>query len=497
MLPHDTSIKSIFHPERWGLPCEAIDSLTTQYRLFFERFRGCFRTQTHNGWHHAWTYLKGLLLLPSHRTFANIARRVLGIKHDGQNLQQFMSDSPWDGQEIFSQIQDELKADAKLHHGCLLLDDSGDKCEGAQKAGAARQYIGRLGKQDNGVVGVSLSYYHHQQRLWSMVDAELFIPESWFKQESEDKRKRCGIPDEREYLKKPELGLQMIEKAKARGLNFEAVCTDSIYGRDRTFRRKLRDQKILYMADTVGNNKVYLRKPKVGVPKAKGGRGRKPTRKRPLSKSRSIASVPRDIKLDWKDVFVRYGERGEQRYQCTAKRVWTYHEEKLCREWLFIWKYPDGSYKYSMSNAIHQANLEKLAFWRAARYFVERDYQDAKSEAGWDELEARKYLAWCHHTALCALALWFVSCLKLDWKEQWPQDESLKSEFGIEQLPELSMANIRELLQAVMPLHQLSPREASVLVAMHLANRSLSTASRRKKQKAKGQTSSPEFDDSS
>ena len=34
---------------------------------------------------------------------------------------------------------------------------------------------------------------------------------------------------------------------------------------------------------------------------------------------------------------------------------------------------------------------------------------DAKSEAGWDELVARKYRAWIHHTALDALALWFVA----------------------------------------------------------------------------------------
>jgi len=40
---------------------------------------------------------------------------------------------------------------------------------------------------------------------------------------------------------------------------------------------------------------------------------------------------------------------------------------------------------------------------------IERTFQDAKSEAGWDELVARKYRAWMHHTALDALALWVVA----------------------------------------------------------------------------------------
>ena len=179
---------------------------------------------------------------------------------------------------------------------------------------------------------------------------------------------------------------------------------------------------------------------------------------------------------------MRHSERGELVYECAAKRVWTFDKGKLHREWLFIWKRSDGTYRYSMSNGDRQETLEELAFLRAARYFVERDYENAKSEAGWDELQAQKYRAWCHHTALCALCLWFVVCLKLDWNKKWPKDERLLGEFGIEQLPELSMANIKELLRAVMPLKQLSPREATDLVLQHLINRSRSTASKTRKQ---------------
>jgi SRSO17 transposase len=38
----------------------------------------------------------------------------------------------------------------------LTLDESGDERAGAKSAGAARQYLGRLGKVEMGQVGVAL-----------------------------------------------------------------------------------------------------------------------------------------------------------------------------------------------------------------------------------------------------------------------------------------------------------------------------------------------------
>jgi hypothetical protein len=56
-------------------------------------------------------------------------------------------------------------------------------------------------------------------------------------------------------------------------------------------------------------------------------------------------------------------------------------------------------------------------------------------------------------------------------------------------LPDLSVANVRELLQAVMPLPQLSQDQATRLVVKHLVKRSRSTRSRLKAQrKQRGQT---------
>jgi hypothetical protein len=52
-------------------------------------------------------------------------------------------------------------------------------------------------------------------------------------------------------------------------------------------------------------------------------------------------------------------------------------------------------------------------------------------------------------------------------------------------LPALSVANIRELLIATMPLPELSPDQATHLVVKHFVNRSRSSGSRHKSQRKK------------
>ncbi len=58
-----------------------------------------------------------------------------------------------------------------------------------------------------------------------------------------------------------------------------------------------------------------------------------------------------------------------------------------------------------LSNAPSDTPLSKLALWRFEIYVAERIFQDAMSEGGWDELVARKYRVWMHHTALDALVV--------------------------------------------------------------------------------------------
>lgn len=117
------------------------------------------------------------------------------------------------------------------------------------------------------------------------------------------------------------------------------------------------------------------------------------------------------------------------------------------------------------------------------RHFVEQANQDAKSKTGWAELQTQKYRAWEHHLAMTILATWFIAQTKHEWALTYRRDPELAQQLELDVLPALSVANVRELLQATMPLPQLSPEQATQLVVKHLVNRSRSTQSRLRAQR--------------
>jgi hypothetical protein len=78
---------------------------------------------------------------------------------------------------------------------------------------------------------------------------------------------------------------------------------------------------------------------------------------------------------------------------------------------------------------------------------------------------------------------WFVAQTKFEWAQHYPRDPALRSQFNTEVLPALSVANVRELLRAVMPLKQLTEEQAPERVIEHLLNRTRLRKSRIKKQR--------------
>ncbi len=480
----DSNASELLDAQRWGLPAAAGDNLAERLRRVWSRFRDCFTTKTRHTSEYAWIYLRGVLTMDTDRNVANIARRVIDLDDDGQTLQQFMSDSPWSGAAVCAQIQREIRQRPALQGGLLTLDDSGEERAGDQSAGAARQSLGRLGKVELGQVGVALGY--DTEGLWAMGDAALYRPEVWCDDAHAAVRRRGHIPAERPCATKQALGLAMMRRAKANGLPWEAVSCDSWYGRDGQVRADLDAEGVIYMADIPVDMQVSLEPPVVGVPATPPGkRGRPRSRPRVLS-----ATMPVDVRalgarpeMPWQPVAIRHTERGRLTYACTARRVWTRTPAKVVRDaWLCIRREPDSTVSSALSNARPDTPLAQLARWRGERYFAERIFQDSKSEGGWDELVARKYRAWVHHTALDALALWFVAETKVDWAQAHPRDPTLRQQLEVEVLPALSMANVRALLQAVLPLQQLSPNQATRLVITHLVHRARSTCSRLKAQ---------------
>jgi hypothetical protein len=153
-------------------------------------------------------------------------------------------------------------------------------------------------------------------------------------------------------------------------------------------------------------------------------------------------------------------------------------------EWLVIRQESPRRFSYALSNAPLNTPLRDLAWLKCQRYFVERCHQEAKTGAGWDELQAQKYRAWQHHLAWVTLTTWFVAHIKLDWAQRCRRDSRLAQQLEVDVLPALSMSNIRSLLRSALPLPQRSSQEATVRVAQLLVNRTRSRKSRLKRQRA-------------
>ena len=469
-------------PSRWGLSAEAISTVGERLYEFWLRFRACFKTRTRDTSANAYNYLRGQLTMDNERNFANLARNMTG--DDGQALQHFMSNSPWTGQAVFGQMQAESKATAALaQESTLILAESADEKAGTHNAGASRQYNGRMGKVDVCRVDTCLTYANGG--LWAMVDGELFLPEEWFGAAFAQRRTELGIPAERRFETKIQLGLKMVKRVKADGLPFDLLACDALYGRDSQFRADVDAEGVRYAAQVPADTRVSLSEPRVGIPPKRGTRGRPRTRLQVLRGQgpHEVRALTQHPQTTWQQVQVRHTERGRLRADCAVRRVWTVAAGQRPRaEWLVIRRNSDGDCSYTLLNAPTDTPQAWLIAGSCRRYFTERTCEDAKTEIGWDEFQAQKYRAWEHHLALTAAALWFVAQTKLAWAQMYTRDPTLARQLEVEVLPALSTANVRELLKAVLPLRQLTPAEAMDLVITHLINRARSTSSRLKSQ---------------
>ena len=476
----------------WGLSIELIEELGTELQTFYDHFTALFTTKTRDVSHHGFTGLKGSLLMDGKRTYTEVSRKIVDPLDDGQNYQHFMSDSPWSSQPIFDAIQGQIVGRFASTAGMLNVDESGDACSSTSKAGAQKQYLGRLGKIDVGQVGVISSWYG--EGVWALTDAELFLPESWFAPDKRAEWDRLHIPEDREFCRKLDLAQQQIDRAIANQLPFEVVGADSFYGRDGAFRDHIAAQQRWYMVSVPCHLTVFLEEPQIGIPaKPPGQRGPTPKHEQVLSPTAPVQVRELRKRLRFEPLDVRDCERGRLIYEHAFREVWTLREDarqdtqgrsstglRAVKELLVIRKESTGKYSYSLSNAPITTDKQTLGQWKANRHFVERTIQDTKTEAGWDDLHSGKYRAYLHTLAIDALALWFVAQTKVKLRAGFAETQSIRQHLGLYRLPDLSFANVRELLRQVFPLKTLTKAQAVELVSRHLVNRAKSTKSRLK-----------------
>jgi SRSO17 transposase len=176
---------------------------------FVNSFSEHFQSYRHDVSDKARQYVSGLMQAGSRKNMDRMADVVVDAK--SRNLQQFLTHSKWDHREVIDHIAhnaERLLGDSR--EACLLIDESGFAKQGKESVGVKRQWLGRLGKVDNGQVAVYGALVNRQYA--APVDVRLYLPEEWT-----DDSKRCekaGIPEnERKFHTKPELGLEIVRHA--------------------------------------------------------------------------------------------------------------------------------------------------------------------------------------------------------------------------------------------------------------------------------------------
>jgi SRSO17 transposase len=187
-------------------------------------------------------YLEGLLLSAERNktltALANTEPVVGAQRKEAQGLQWFLSESSWNPEELNRHRMDLMLEDPKRApkgSGVLVIDETGDRKDGKATAHVGKQYLGGIGKIDNGVVSVSSLYA--EERIYYPVEVEPYTPAHHFE----------GAKSDPAFRTKPQIALELVERAVEMEIPFRAVVGDILYGEHRKLKEGLEDRRLPYV----------------------------------------------------------------------------------------------------------------------------------------------------------------------------------------------------------------------------------------------------------
>ena len=427
-----------------------VRTIPHELKKFQKGYTEKFRTKTRNLKDQALQYLKGKFLEKGRGNMTSYAKVV--PETNNQRLQNFISDSPWDEKPVIEQIQlDVTNLIGDKTNGSIHIDESGIKKDGKDSVGVKRQYLGRLGKIENGQMGVFLGYANGNRR--TLIDERLYLPEDWANDPI--RRKKCGVPDDIVFKTKAQLGLEMLLEAQERGVPFAWVGMDCFYGEQPWLLDEIASKGMVYIADTPRDTQVWLEKPRIEIPEKKGIVGRNPKRQKILSGEPQPNKVQELAKqLDpsrYARVFLRETERKELWSKLACLRVFPVRDKLPGVEtWLIIRKDEGETItKYQLSNAPADTSIERLGQMSCSRFWIERALEDGKGEAGLADYQVRGWTGWHHHMVMTLLAMLFILQMVVKWGE--------KAEM-------ISVQDIKEVLEVILPRNEITEEEILAII---------------------------------
>lgn len=360
---------------------QEIAALGPAFAAELRMYRGCFnqdRTAKHFD-----TYCRGLLADLPRKTVEPIA---LAAGTAVRTLQEFLVTAVWDHDAARDHLHRRLAAVADgLPAGDLgtvgVIDETSCVKKGDKTPGVQRQYLGCVGKIDNGVVTVHIGLARGDFR--ALLDADLYLPKSWA-----DDRPRCraaGIPDDVRYRSKWRVALDQFIRLGRNGVRFDWLVFDEGYGSKVPFLWVLGRLGQKFVAEVPVNFTVRV------------GSDGPPVR---ADRFQPVAAADR-----WRRFRIPRKTLADPVWRAKGVRVWA------ARGWhtlVTAVNEATGEVKYFVTNAVRESVVRVLAvgFRRAT---IEHAFRVAKQEAGLMHYEGRDYTGLIRHLTLSLIVLGFVA----------------------------------------------------------------------------------------
>ncbi|MBU0768005.1 MAG: IS701 family transposase [Proteobacteria bacterium] len=412
---------------------------------FVDTYTEHFQSYRHDVSDKARQYACGLMQTGSRKNMDRMAEVV--PESNSRNLQQFLTHSKWSHKDVINHVArdvDELLGNN--HNACLLIDESGFAKQGKRSVGVSRQWLGRLGKVDNGQVSVFGALANDQ--YVAPVDVRLYLPHEWANDPKRCER-ACVPENERSFQTKIELALEIVRHARENSLRYGWIGADAGYGKGPGFCLALDGMGETFCVDVHSDFQVYLEDPKPYLPQKVNKAGRPFTKYQSDQEGIEVTALLDSVPAKgWKTVTLRKTTRGMLRVQICRLKVYAWDgESEEVKFWTLIVTKTLGSNpdtKISLTNAPKQTMLKRLGWMQRQRYWIERTFEDAKSECGMADYQVRKWSAWRHHMALVMMAMLFMLSERIYHKDTYPL---------------LSCADIEDLLSHFLPRRDVTEEE--------------------------------------
>lgn len=357
-------------------------------------------------------YLTGLLLSGERKTALAMGRRLAESDKDvqavRQQLQRCVSTSRWADIEVRRRLA--LRFEKTFKPEAYILDDTGFPKKGIYSVGVKRQYSGTLGRTDNCQVAPSLHVATDDSS--GCIGMRLYLPEEWA--DDMPRRREAGVPDDIEFKRKWEIGIELLDDALSWGLPPRLMIADAGYGDSTEFRDALGERDCQYLVGISGNHMVWPVGSNPRKPKRSTGLGR------PRARYRDGRRKPKPIseigeRLRYRKFTVPDGRGGTKSGHFAIERVQLAERHTKGRPpsdklWLICeWRPAKKEYRYHIANLPGSTTKSELVRLTKLRWRVERDYQEMKGEIGLDHFEGRTWRGFHHHATLCAVAHGFLA----------------------------------------------------------------------------------------